>query len=115
MVVADCTTQAEKCAPADAFLAILTLCKPWSILNQGSKNPQEVQHSAEDMTEVLTLPGSVHLYFTSRKDWSGASEVFPAVVTAKGVQFPQSDSQLNGTLHWTSVSAQLTTASLNAA
>lgn len=68
------------------------------------------------MTEVLTLTGSVHLYFTSPRDSSGASntEVLPMVVTAKGAQFLQFDSQLNGTLHWSSAGAQLTPASLDA-
>ena len=95
-----------------------TLLHPQLILlNQGSEIPQGLQHSAEDVTEVLTLTGSVHLYFTSTRDWSGASntEVLPTVVTAKGAQFLQSDSQLKGTLHRSSAGAQLITASLDAA
>lgn len=79
--------------------------------------PPGLQHGAGDVTEVLTLTGSVHLYFTSPRDWSGASntEVLLTALTAKGAEFLQPDSQPNGTLHWSSAGAQLTTASLDAA
>lgn len=51
----------------------LTLLNQWFEIHH-----QGLQHSAEDMTEVLTLTGSMHFYFTS-PDWSGASntEVLP--------------------------------------
>lgn len=71
-----------------------TLLHPQLILlNQGSETPQGPQHSAGDVTKVLTLTGLVHLYFTSPRDWSGAwnTEVLPTVVTVKGAQFLQSD------------------------